>query len=199
MVTRHGGGAHTREPVRIVRIIARLNIGGPGDPGDHADGSPRGARLPDHARPRPGGARRGQHGPPRDGVLGVRPVLVPWLRRNPGWRDLPALVALIRIIRHGATADRAHPRRQGRHAGTGGGADRGLDRSTATDPDPHLPRPLADGLFLAAHRADLPVRSSVYLGASRDRADRGQRGSPRRARGARRRARVEVRRRAAWV
>ncbi len=29
----------------------------------------------------------------------MRPVLVPTLRRNPGWRDLPALVSLIRIIR----------------------------------------------------------------------------------------------------
>jgi glycosyltransferase involved in cell wall biosynthesis len=30
--------------------------------------------------------------------LGVRPVLVPSLRRNPGWHDFPAVLALIRII-----------------------------------------------------------------------------------------------------
>ncbi len=32
-------------------------------------------------------------------VAGVQPVRVPWMRRNPSWRDLPALIALIRILR----------------------------------------------------------------------------------------------------
>jgi glycosyltransferase involved in cell wall biosynthesis len=31
--------------------------------------------------------------------LGVRPLVVPWLRRNPGWRDAPALASLARVLR----------------------------------------------------------------------------------------------------
>jgi glycosyltransferase involved in cell wall biosynthesis len=30
---------------------------------------------------------------------GVEPLLVPWMLRNPGWRDLPALASLVRIAR----------------------------------------------------------------------------------------------------
>ena len=46
--------------------------------------------------------------------LGVHPVLVPWLRRNPGWHDVPALVALIRILR------RERPQIVHTHAAKGG-------------------------------------------------------------------------------
>lgn len=31
--------------------------------------------------------------------LGVTPVTIEWLRRNPGWRDVPALIALVRLMR----------------------------------------------------------------------------------------------------
>lgn len=47
-------------------------------------------------------------------ALGVRPVLVSWLRRDPGWSDVRALVALIGIIR------RAHPRIVHTHAAKAG-------------------------------------------------------------------------------
>jgi len=46
--------------------------------------------------------------------LGVRPVLVPWMRRNPGWRDGIALAALIRILR------RERPQIVHTHAAKGG-------------------------------------------------------------------------------
>ena len=47
-------------------------------------------------------------------ALGVQPVLVPWLRRNPGGHDLLALVALIRILR------RERPQIVHTHAAKGG-------------------------------------------------------------------------------
>jgi glycosyltransferase involved in cell wall biosynthesis len=85
-------------PVRIVRIIARLNIGGPAiqaitltrrlEPYGYETTLVRGREEP----------REGT----MDGLadqLGVPRTLVPWMTRNPGWRDLPALAALIRIIR----------------------------------------------------------------------------------------------------
>lgn len=84
-------------PIRVVRIIARLNIGGP---------AIQAITLTKHLEPL--GYRttlvRGREEPDEGTMdyladkLGVRPVLVPSLRRNPGWRDLPALLALIRII-----------------------------------------------------------------------------------------------------
>jgi glycosyltransferase involved in cell wall biosynthesis len=46
--------------------------------------------------------------------LGVEPVLVSSMRRNPGWRDLPALASLVRIIRS------ERPRIVHTHAAKGG-------------------------------------------------------------------------------
>ncbi len=90
----HPGGG----PIRIVRVIARLNIGGPAiqaitltknlEEHGYATTLVRGYEDPDEGN--------------MDYVaeeLDVRPVLVPWLRRNPGWHDLVALIALIAIIR----------------------------------------------------------------------------------------------------
>ncbi len=90
--------ATPREPVRVVRIIARLNIGGP---------AIQAITLTDRLRER-GYATilvRGVEEPDEGTMddlarrLGVEPVRVPAMRRNPSWRDLPALFSLTRIIR----------------------------------------------------------------------------------------------------
>lgn len=85
-------------PIQVVRIIARLNIGGP---------AIQAITLANELDSR--GYRtvlvRGREERDEGSMdhladeLGVRPVRVPWLRRNPGWHDLPALVALTRILR----------------------------------------------------------------------------------------------------
>lgn len=86
-----------REPVRVVRVIARLNIGGP---------AIQAITLTNRLTPL--GYRtvlvRGREGPDEGDMdylaerLGVAPILAPSLARNPGWRDIPALVSLIRLI-----------------------------------------------------------------------------------------------------
>ncbi|MBV9465801.1 MAG: glycosyltransferase family 4 protein [Solirubrobacterales bacterium] len=83
--------------MRVVRIIARLNIGGPA-----IQAITLSERLVERGYETT--LVRGQEGP-REGSmeylaerLGVRPVLVPSLRRSPGWHDLPALLSLIRIV-----------------------------------------------------------------------------------------------------
>jgi glycosyltransferase involved in cell wall biosynthesis len=98
---------------RIVRIIARLNIGGP---------AIQAITLTDRLREH--GYEtilvRGQEEPDEGNMddlardLGVRPVLIRWLRRNPGWHDVPALLALIRLLR------RERPRIVHTHAAKGG-------------------------------------------------------------------------------
>jgi len=85
------------EPLRIIRIIARLNIGGP---------AIQAITLTKRLEER--GYRtmliRGREEPTEGNMddlaraLGVKPVLVSSLRRNTGWRDVPALIALIRLI-----------------------------------------------------------------------------------------------------
>ena len=85
------------EPIRVVRIIARLNIGGP------AIQAITLTRRLDAL-----GYRttlvRGQEDPGEGDMdyladaLSVQPVLVPRLQRSPGWSDLPALITLARII-----------------------------------------------------------------------------------------------------
>jgi glycosyltransferase involved in cell wall biosynthesis len=91
------------DPIRVVRIIARLNIGGPAiqaitltdrlDALGYATVLVRGREE----------ASEG-HMDFLAEELGVRPVLIPSMRRNPSWRDLHALVALTRLI----VRDRPH-------------------------------------------------------------------------------------------
>jgi len=86
------------EPIRVVRIIARLNVGGPAI-----------QAITLTKRLEPLGYRttlvRGREDPNEGNMdyladaLSVQPVLVPTLRRSPGWCDLRALVALARIVR----------------------------------------------------------------------------------------------------
>jgi glycosyltransferase involved in cell wall biosynthesis len=100
-------------PIRVIRIIARLNIGGPAiqaitltkglEPLGYRTTLVRGREEPDE----------GSMDYLAD-ELDVRPVLLPSLRRNPGWHDLPALVALIRTIR------RERPQIVHTHAAKGG-------------------------------------------------------------------------------
>jgi glycosyltransferase involved in cell wall biosynthesis len=86
------------DPIRVVRIIARLNIGGPAIQAitltrrmterGYQTTLVRGREEPDEGTM-----------DYRARELDVQPVQVAWIRRNPGWRDLPALIALIRILR----------------------------------------------------------------------------------------------------
>lgn len=86
------------ESLRIVRIIARLNIGGP---------AIQAITLTEKLRPYGYETTlvRGQEGISEGSMdhlaeaLAVRPVRVRWLRRDPGLHDLAALVALVRIMR----------------------------------------------------------------------------------------------------
>jgi glycosyltransferase involved in cell wall biosynthesis len=86
------------DPIRVLRIIARLNIGGPAiqaitltrrmSERGYATTLVRGREEPDEGS--------------MDYLareLGVRPLLVTSIRRNPGWRDVLALFVLIRILR----------------------------------------------------------------------------------------------------
>lgn len=105
------------EPLRIVRIIARLNIGGP---------AIQAITLTKELERRGYGTTlvRGREEPDEGSMdhiadrLGVHPVLIPWLRRNPGWGDVRSLVALIRILR------RERPRIVHTHAAKGGAIGR---------------------------------------------------------------------------
>jgi glycosyltransferase involved in cell wall biosynthesis len=99
--------------VRVLRVIARLNIGGP---------AIQAISLTRWLEP------RGYHTVLVRGVedaqegtmdfladeLGVKPVLVSPLRRNPGWRDLRALAQLLAIVR------RERPQIVHTHAAKGG-------------------------------------------------------------------------------
>ena len=109
-----GSGAAARpEPIRLVRVIARLNIGGPAI---QAITLTRGMSERGYATT----LVRGREEPDEGSMdhlaaeLEVKPVRVPWMRRNPGWRDLPALLSLIRIIRQ------ARPELLHTHAAKGG-------------------------------------------------------------------------------
>jgi glycosyltransferase involved in cell wall biosynthesis len=126
-------GQPAREPIRVVRIIARLNIGGP---------SIQAITLT--RRLEPLGYRtvlvRGREEPDEGNMdhladeLGVVPVLVGSMRRNPGWWDLAALAALVRIIRK-ERPDIIHT-----HAAKGGALGRtaALIASTGRPPRPVL-------------------------------------------------------------
>jgi glycosyltransferase involved in cell wall biosynthesis len=85
-------------PVRLARIISRLNIGGP---------AIQAITLTERLRPLGYDTRliRGREDPDEGTMdylaqaLGVTPVLLPSLRRNPGLHDLSALAGLIRALR----------------------------------------------------------------------------------------------------
>ena len=110
---RAGASQPPRDPVRIVRIIARLNIGGPA-----IQAITLTKRLEKYGYQTT--LVRGREEPDEGNMdhlareLSVEPVLVPWMRRNPSWRDLPALVALVRILR------RERPEIVHTHAAKGG-------------------------------------------------------------------------------
>ena len=86
--------------MRVVRIISRLNIGGPAIQAitltrelaalGYETTLLRGREDPDEGSMDDLAAR-----------LGVEPVLVPSLRRDVGWRDLPALASIARHLRRG--------------------------------------------------------------------------------------------------
>jgi glycosyltransferase involved in cell wall biosynthesis len=107
------GAAPARAPVRVVRIIARLNIGGPAIQAITLTKvlGPRGYRTT---------LVRGSESPEEgtmDGLaaeLGVRPVRVAALRRDPGAHDLVALAQVWLIIA------RERPRIVHTHAAKGG-------------------------------------------------------------------------------
>jgi glycosyltransferase involved in cell wall biosynthesis len=103
----------TDNRIRIVRVIARLNVGGP---------AIQALTLTKRLEPLGYDTTlvRGREGP-REGsmddlaeALGVRPVLVPWLSRDPGLHDVRALLALVRLLR------RERPRIVHTHAAKGG-------------------------------------------------------------------------------
>jgi glycosyltransferase involved in cell wall biosynthesis len=87
-----------QDPIRIVRVIARLNIGGPAIQAitltQRLQASGYSTRLV-----------RGREGADEGSMdyladqLGVCPTLLPTMRREPGWGDLRALLSLIRILR----------------------------------------------------------------------------------------------------
>lgn len=85
-------------PIRVVRIVTRLNIGGVSL---HVIGLTR--RLEEHGYETT--LVRGREEPDEGNMdylaedVGIQPVLLPWMRRNPGWRDIPALFSLIRTLR----------------------------------------------------------------------------------------------------
>jgi glycosyltransferase involved in cell wall biosynthesis len=107
------GTQRVEDGIGVVRVIARLNIGGPAiqaltltkelDSLGYRTTLVRGREEPDE-----GNMDQLAH------ELGVRPVLVPSLRRNPGWQDLPALAALTWILR------RERPQIVHTHAAKGG-------------------------------------------------------------------------------
>jgi glycosyltransferase involved in cell wall biosynthesis len=87
-----------RAPVRVVRVIARLNIGGP---------AIQAITLTDTLRARGFATTlvRGREGP-AEGTMddlararGVTPTLVGSMRRDPGPRDLEALASLVALLR----------------------------------------------------------------------------------------------------
>jgi len=84
-------------PTRVVRIIARLNIGGPAI---QAISLTRSLEPLRYATILVRGTEDASEGTmdPLAHRLGVRPHRVPSLRRAPGWHDLRALGALVRII-----------------------------------------------------------------------------------------------------
>jgi glycosyltransferase involved in cell wall biosynthesis len=100
-----------------VRIIARLNVGGPA-----IQAITLTRRLSERGYATT--LVRGREDPDEGNMdylareIDIEPVPVPWMRRNPGWRDLPALLVLIRILR------RERPQIVHTHAAKGGALGR---------------------------------------------------------------------------
>ena len=121
----HGAGPRDdgRGVIRVVRVIARLNIGGPAiqaitlthllDGRGYATTLVRGREEPDEGNMDYLAER-----------LGVRPQLIQWLRRKPGLYDLRALLGAHAHHAGAATGHRPHTRREGRNARALGGAPR---------------------------------------------------------------------------
>ncbi len=92
-------GVRTRtEPVRILRVIARLNVGGPAI---QAISLTKRLEAHGYVTHLVRGAEEEREGNLDDlaSDLGVSPKLVPTLRRHPGVHDLRALLELVRIVR----------------------------------------------------------------------------------------------------
>src|SRR3954469_113395 len=87
-----------REPIRVVSVISRLNIGGVADQAIHlaalmrergyATRLVRGTEDPDEGTMDDLAAR-----------MGVEPTLIESMRRDPGVGDVRALLELVRILR----------------------------------------------------------------------------------------------------
>jgi hypothetical protein len=145
----------TRESVRILRIIARLNIGGPAiqaitltkrlEEYGYRTMLVRGCEEPDE-----GNMDQLAHD------LGVQPVRVSSLRRNPGWHDITALLGLIRLIwRERPDIVHTHAAKAGTHR-SGSGVDSARPRWTPSGTHSHVPRSLFDGILLALDRRVVP-------------------------------------------
>ena len=119
------GAPPVREPLRVVRIIARLNIGGPAiqaitltnrlEPLGYRTTLVRGREEPDE----------GDMDYLAD-ALGVRPGARADVAAQPGARRPPALVTLVRDHSARASAHRPHARGEGRNARPLGRAGAGL-------------------------------------------------------------------------
>lgn len=105
--------AQRQKPTRVLRIIARLNIGGPAI---QAITLTRRLTAAGYETTLVRGSEEPDEGNMDDlaRALDVQPVRVATMRRNPGWRDLPALISLVRIIR------RVRPHLVHTHAAKGG-------------------------------------------------------------------------------
>src|SRR3954447_17553507 len=88
----------TREPIRILRVIARLNIGGPAIKAISLTAL---MQARGYTTRLVRGSESADEGTMDDLAerMGVQPTLVAAMRRNPGPGDLRALVELVRIAR----------------------------------------------------------------------------------------------------
>ena len=112
------------QPIRVLRVIARLNVGGPAL---HVSYLTRGldrARVRDDARRRAGRYREGSmEYAARE--LGVEPVFLPdcSATSRPGLTS-PRVLGVRDLIRDAPAARPAHPHREGRRGGAHGGGHR---------------------------------------------------------------------------
>ena len=144
MLTRAGGA--TARPIRVARVIARLNIGGPAQHAILLDGRSGPDPVRHHARHGRGGPRRRgfftdaarARGVDSGGDSRTRPGDSPGAGPDGADQARPALPSA-------AAGHRAHPHGEGRNAGPAGRPAR-----PGSGEDPYLSRPRAGGLLLAA-------------------------------------------------